>query len=77
MNICVGSYAQRVLDERYCQIFILKELSTRNPVGCIEYSNGVIIQAKGPNNCLLENKEKQFIEKWIKAKNLVVNTHYL
>ena len=74
MHICVGGYADKVINEKGCLIFILRDNTTRAPIGCIEYSDGFIIQAKGPNNRLLQNEEIFFVGEWIIEKELIIRT---
>jgi len=74
MHICVGGYADKVLNEKESLIFILRDNITRLPVGCIEYYDGYIVQAKGPNNRKLQNREIVFVGEWILEKELFIRT---
>ena|GEM_PF-4513245 len=76
MNICVGSYADKVIDKK-SNIFILRNLDKNMPVGCIELNKNTIVQAKGPYNEFLQKQEFEFIGNWITEKGLVVDTNDL
>jgi hypothetical protein len=77
MDICVGSYADDAVNKE-CRILVLRDINNNKPVGCIELNNnGTVKQAKGPHNRLLQNKEKEFVENWIKDKGLSNITHDL
>lgn len=73
MNICVGSYAEKVVNGR-CVILILRDIAGNNPIGCVELHANTIHQVKGPNNRLLQNKERDFINDWVISNDLVVCT---
>jgi len=74
MNICVGSYGERVVN-KFCIIMILREDSVS--VGCIELREGSMVQVKGVRNTLLQNAKRNFIKSWAAIKGLIVATNDL
>lgn len=76
MDTCLGEYADNVFFGE-CIVLVMRRIETNAPVGCIELRDGAVVQVKGVNNQLLQNRERRFVEKWVKSRELPVRTEDL
>lgn len=70
MNHCVGSYIGRISKKDTFIVFMRKQEEEDAPYITVEVKNGNICTALGYMNRRINKKEKIFLEKYAKAKNL-------
>lgn len=70
MNHCVGSYIGRISKKDTFIVFMRKQEEEDAPYITVEVKNGNICTALGYMNRRINNKERIFLEKYAKAKNL-------
>lgn len=70
MNHCVGSYIGRISKKDTFIVFMRKQEEEDTPYITVEVKNGNICTALGYMNTRINKKEKIFLEKYAKAKNL-------
>lgn len=77
MHICVGAYSKLVLS-KHCAVAIMTDKEKRY-VACIELDPELnkVKQVKGYCNQLLKGEQKEFVEKWIQEKDLIIETYDL
>jgi hypothetical protein len=76
MNHCVGTYVKRVATGRAVILLLRRKSNIDKEYVTIELSpDGKIKQVKCKNNLLLSSASTlQFIENWIQARNLTLET---
>jgi hypothetical protein len=73
MRICAGSYADMAA-ARECTVLVLQKYKDPAPAGCIEVRDSAVVQAKGPGNKLLRDRELEFVINWANDKGLNIGT---
>ena len=70
LNHCVGSYIDKILDNKTYIFFLRKKEAPEQSLMTLEFKNGKIVTAKGSCNREINKEEKEFLQVYCKKKSI-------
>jgi len=68
LSHCVGSYIDKILDNKTYIFFLRKKEAPEQSLVTLEYKDGKIVTAKGSCNREINKEEKEFLQVYCRKK---------